>query len=188
VNKLRAFAFAAALAIIAAIGGYAALRAAQAPQRVATGNRPVWTEVGWPLPVDQWGGGRAFRCNAADCGSEVNLYLRAKIGFCNCTSEIDDEEIDRVGDVDLVGGESAALGPGSPVGVHWMKGRSRGYAIGGRGATAKSALSIAFHDRCDMIVATAAVGNNEPAAQEGPVLDFLNSDLVLRWAETTLGL
>jgi hypothetical protein len=188
-NKPRAFAIAAAVAVVTAIGGYAALRAAQAPQRAAAGDRQVWTEVGWPFPLDQWGRGRAFRCRAADCGSEVDLYLRAKIGFCNCASAIDDEEVDRVGDVDLVGGERAALGPGRPIGVHRMAGRSRGYALGGGGgATAKSALTIAFHGRCDMIVATAAVGTGEPAAQEQAVLEFLNSDLVLRWAETTLGL
>jgi hypothetical protein len=187
-NTPRAFSFAAVLAIATAIGGYAALRAAQAPHGIAAGNRPVWIEVGWPFPLDQWGRGRAFRCNAAICGSEINLYLRAKIGFCNCASAIDDEEVDRVGDVDLVGDESVALGPGRPIRVHWMKGRSRSYAIGNRGGTAKSALVIVFHDRCDMIVATAAVGNNEPTRQEDAVLEFLNSNLVLRWSETTLGL
>ncbi len=39
-----------------------------------------------------------------------------------------------------------------------------------------------------MIVATAAVGGDQPAAQEDAVLEFLNSDLVLRRAEATLGL
>jgi hypothetical protein len=69
-----------------------------------------------------------------------------------------------------------------------MKGRSRPYAVDGGGATAMSALTIAFHERCDMIVATAAVGGPQPAAQEDAVLAFLNSDTVLRWAELTLGL
>jgi hypothetical protein len=52
----------------------------------------------------------------------------------------------------------------------------------------EQALTVAFHDRCDMIVATAALGNNDPALQHEAVLDLLNSDLVLRWVETTLGL
>ena len=69
-----------------------------------------------------------------------------------------------------------------------MQGRSRGYALGGRSAMVKSALTIAFHDRCDIIVATAAIGNSEPAAQEHAVLEFLNGDRVLRWAEATFGL
>ena len=63
-----------------------------------------------------------------------------------------------------------------------MKGRSRPYAVDGGGAAAMSALVI------DMIVATAAVGGPQPAAQEDAVLAFLNSDTVLRWAELTLGL
>jgi hypothetical protein len=100
----------------------------------------------------------------------------------------DDDDLDRVGDVGLIDGESSALGAGRPIGVHWMKGRSRGCVVGGRGALAKSVLSIAFNDRCDVIVATATVGSDERAAQEGAVLEFLNSDLVLGWAETTLGL
>jgi hypothetical protein len=43
-------------------------------------------------------------------------------------------------------------------------------------------------DRCDVIVATIAAGDNEPAAQEAAALEFLNSDLVLHWAQTSLGL
>jgi hypothetical protein len=69
-----------------------------------------------------------------------------------------------------------------------MKGRSRAYVVSGRSATAKSAISIAFHDRCDLLVATAAIGADQPRAQEDVVLEFLNSDLILRWAEVTLGL
>jgi hypothetical protein len=186
-NKPLPFAIGAA-ASLAAVGGAMALLIVKMPQRAAALILPAWTEVTWPFPIDPWGRGRAFRCPATDCGSEVNLYLRAKIGFCNCVSAIDDEMVDRVGDVDLVGGESSALGAGRPIRVRWMNGRSRGYAISGRAAAAESALTIAFHDHCDMIVATAALRSNDPAAQEGDVLVFLNSDLVLRWAEATLGL
>ena len=53
---------------------------------------------------------------------------------------------------------------------------------------AKSALAVAFHERCDMIVATAALGTPDPAKHEQAVMAFLNSDIVLRWAEVTLGL
>jgi hypothetical protein len=158
------------------------------PRSAAAPSGPVWTETAWPFPLDPWGKGKAFRCRAEHCGAEVNLYLRAKLGLCGCVSAIDDDDVDRVGDVDLIGGERVALGPGRPIEVRWMKGRGRGYAVGGRGATAKSALAIAFHDRCDMAVATAAIGGDRPAAQEDAVLAFLNSDRVLRWAEATLGL
>src|SRR5262249_46931387 len=153
--------------------------------------QPVWTEAAWPFPIDQWGQGWAYQCKAADCGIEVNLYLRPKIGFCNCqTGVADDEELDRVGDVDLVGSESPAPGPGRPITVHWMKGRSRGYTVGAPAVgapAAKSVLSLAFNNRCDVIVATVLAGD-APAAQEAAVLEFLNGDLVLHWAETVLGI
>lgn len=188
-SKPRAFLFviAAAVVLSAAVGGYAAFLADR--PREPRSAAPVWTEVRWPFPLDQWGPGRAFQCKAADCGGEVNLFVRAKIGFCNCAIGVaDDDDLDRVGDVGLIDGESSALGAGRPIGVHWMKGRSRGYVVGGRRAVAKSVLSIAFNDHCDVIVATAAVGSGERAAQERAVLEFLSSDLVLGWAETTLGL
>src|SRR5258708_2425483 len=63
---------------------------------------PVWSEVKWPFLLDQWGTVRAFRCAADDCGVEVSLYLRPKIGFCNCVTGVsDDEELDRVGDLEI---------------------------------------------------------------------------------------
>jgi len=176
----------AAVVLIAGIGAYAAFLAARPPaaaQRAAA--HPVWTESTWPFPIDQWGEGWAFQCKAADCGTKVDLYLRPKLGFCNCqTGVADDEELNRVGDVDIVGGEASALGPGRPIAVHGMKGRSRGYAVGA--PAAKSVLSLAFNNRCDVIVATVVA--NEPLAQEEAVLAFLNGDLVLHWAEQVLGL
>jgi hypothetical protein len=178
----------AAMAITAALGTVAAVRPALAQAGRAVGN-PIWTEVKWPFAPDLWGPGLAFRCQAADCGSEVHLYLRAKLGFCNCMSTIDDELVDKVGDVDLLGGEHGALGPGRPIDVRWMKGHSRGYRIDVPGATvAKSALAIAFHDRCDLIVATAAVAGDQPSLPEVAVLALLGSDRVQRWLEVTLGL
>src|SRR6266702_4605649 len=105
---------------------------------------------------------------------------------CNCqTGVADDEELDRVSDVDLVGNEGSALGPGRAITVHWMKGRSRGYRV--RAPSAKSVLSLAFNDRCDVIVATVVAGD-DPVAQEAAVLEFLNGDLVLNWAKVVLGL
>jgi hypothetical protein len=175
-----------AAALVAAVVGYAIFVTARSPDTHPTAARdPVWTEAAWPFPIDQWGQGWAYRCKAADCGVEVNLYLRPKIGFCNCqTGVADDEELDRVSDIDLVGSDRSALAPGRPITVHWMKGRSRSYKVAG---STKPALSLAFNDKCDVIVATVVAGN-EPAAQEAAVLAFLNSDLVLHWAEQVLGL
>jgi hypothetical protein len=179
----------AAAVLVAGVGGYALFLAAT-PQpdthRASSREGPVWNEAAWPFPIDQWGQGWAFQCKAVDCGIEVNLYLRPKIGFCNCqTGVADDEELDRVSDVELVGNEGSALGSGRPITVHWMKGRSRGYRVGA--PSAKSVLSLAFNDRCDVIVATVVAGN-DPVAQEAAVLEFLNGDLVLNWAKVVLGL
>jgi hypothetical protein len=152
-------------------------------------SHPAWAETKWPFPIDQWGTGRAYTCKAADCGSEVTLYLRAKLGFCNCTTGVaDDEELERVSDLEFAGAKPSMLGDGRPITVHWMKGRSRSYAVADRAVPAKSALALAINDRCDAIVATALVAADRPDAQERAVLDFLNGERVRKWAETALGI
>jgi hypothetical protein len=157
-----------------------------APGGPARTSPPVFSEAPWPFPIDQWGKGKAFRCKAADCGSETMLYLRAKIGFCNCTTGVaDDEELARVSDLELVSGSPRAVGDGRAIQVAWMKGRSRTYAPAGPSG---SALAIAFNDRCDAIVATVVTGHRDATAIEPDVLAFLNGDRVKRWAELTLGL
>ena len=104
------------------------------------------------VPMDEWGKGDAFRCAAADCGTEINLYLRAKIGFCNCTTGVsDDDELDRLSDFNLIGDKFSVLGPGHPITVAWMKGRSRSYAVAGPFRTGQYALAVAFNDHCDAI-------------------------------------
>jgi len=150
---------------------------------------PVWAEVPWPFLMDQWGKGKAYQCRAEHCGTEVNLYLRAKIGFCNCSAGVsDDEELERLSDFDLMGRSVAPLGNGRPIAVAWMKGRSRSYLISAPVRGGQSALSVAFNDRCDALVATVVVGHDRPAAIEPGAIAFLNGNTVLRWAEATLGL
>jgi hypothetical protein len=154
--------------------------------KLTTPSHPVWQEAQWPFPMDEWGKGKAFRCDAANCGVEVNLYIRAKIGFCNCTTGVsDDDELDRLADFRLVGEKPSALGAGNPIHVAWMKGRSRAYA---NGRLLNSTLAIAFNDRCDAVVATALVAHPHPEPIEPSVIAFLNSQTVIHWAEITLGL
>ena len=152
-------------------------------------SHPKFAETRWPFPTDEWGEGKAFRCNAADCGVEVNVYIRAKIGFCNCLTGVsDDAELDRLSDFNLMGGKPAVLGAGHEIKIAWMKGRSRAYAVSEPYRAPGSVLAIAFNDRCDAIVATAAVDHDAPKALEPSVIDFLNSEAVVHWAEVTLGL
>ena len=150
---------------------------------------PVWNEVQWPFPIDQWGRGKAFRCKPADCGTEVRLYLRAKLGFCDCTTGVaDDDDLDRMSDFDLVGGGVSPLGAGQPIAVGAMQGRSRAYALTARNTTGRTAISVAFNDRCDMVSAIAVLPHDRPGPIEPRIVAFLNSPVVLRWVETTLGL
>jgi hypothetical protein len=146
-----------------------------------------WVEVKWPFPIDQWGGGRAFRCSAESCGVTVNVYLRPKIGFCNCSAGVyDDAELDRVGDVELIGPRFSGLGEGRPVIVGSMKGRSRVFAVSGPYQAPGAAVAIAFNDKCDVAVAT-VTADADLARAGREALKFLNSDLVLRWARAELG-
>jgi hypothetical protein len=154
-----------------------------------TPSHPVWAEVQWPFPMDEWGKGKAFQCKAADCGAEINLYIRAKIGFCNCTTGVsDDNELDRLSDFKLMGNKLSVMGPGHPIAVAWMKGRSRSYTVTGPFRGGQSALTVAFNDHCDAIVATVVVAHDRPAMIEPSIVEFLNSKTILGWAEVTLGL
>ena len=176
----------------AVLGGAGAIalvtdRTPAAHSATAKTAKPSWTEVQWPFPMDEWGQGKAFRCTALDCGVEANLYVRAKIGFCNCATGVaDDEELDRLTDFRLMGDKVVAVGAGRSVDVAWMKGRSRAYL--GASDRGGSALAVAFNDRCDAIVATVVVASSRPLVMENSALAFLNGPTIRRWAEVTLGL
>jgi hypothetical protein len=86
-----------ALGLAGAAAGYFAILPLQPTDNAAaTAAWPVWTEAKWPFPIDQWGTGRAFNCKAADCGTEVKLYLRAKLGSCNCTTGVADAMMPKI--------------------------------------------------------------------------------------------
>jgi hypothetical protein len=147
--------------------------------------RPVWTETEWPFGADPWGKGKAFRCKAADCGGDVKLYVRAKLGFCNCATGVaDDGDLEQMSDLPLIG-KAAPISAGREIIVGSMRGRSRAYRLEGN---RNAALLLAFNQRCDMVAATALVGPGAPPSLEPAVLAFLNSDPLLKWAEIALGL
>jgi hypothetical protein len=158
-------------------------------QALAPPSHPNFAEVRWPFPTDEWGEGKAFRCAAADCGVEVNIYIRPKIGFCNCQTGVsDDNELDRLSDFNLMGGKPEVLGPGREINIAWMKGRSRAYTVTEPYHAPGSVLAIAFNDRCDAIVATATIAHDGTKTLEPSVIEFLNSEVIVHWAEVTLGL
>jgi hypothetical protein len=149
---------------------------------------PVWTEAKWPFPMDQWGLGKAYVCSAADCGAQVNVYVRPKIGFCNCATGVSDEaELERVADTELLRAKTRALGSGRPIKIGWMRGLTRSYSASD-GETGERLVSIAYNDECDVVVAVARFANGNPAVLEPAILAFLNTDTMVLWAKKELGL
>ncbi|WP_225159678.1 hypothetical protein [Bradyrhizobium sp. BRP56] len=108
-------------AMVLALGGLSAVAGYEmAPSRAAQ-----WREIAWPFPRDGWPAGRAFRCGAAECGDDVEVYLRPKLGFCNCDSGVaDDDEVDRVADVDMISPRFVPLKAGDVVAVAICQGGS----------------------------------------------------------------
>jgi hypothetical protein len=190
INRRLAIAVAAVATFAAAAGGFALFRSVGSADGLHhPGDPSAWIEVAWPFPIDQWGSGKAFRCKPADCGSEVSLYLRAKLGSCNCATGVaNDDDLDRMSDLDLVGGEVVPLAPGRPVRIGEMNGRVRGYALTAPTLPGKSTISVVFSDRCDMVVATAVLPHDRLAMIEPVLIEFLNNATVLHWAQVSLGL
>jgi hypothetical protein len=146
----------------------------------------AWTAVKWPFLLDQWGTGKAFAC--ADCGAKVEVFVRPKIGFCNCTTGVsDDTELERVADTDLVSPNTRPIGPSQPVKIGWMKGLARSYGVSD-GETAETLLSLAYNSECDVVVAVATLGDGDPAVVTPKLVAFLSSDPMLHWARKELGL
>ncbi len=160
------------------------------PQLLAGKNiGAVWNDAKWPFAQDQWDSGRAFVCNPSDCGVRVDVFLRPKVGFCNCSTGVsDDAELERVADTELVSREVAPLAPGQPVKVGWMYGRARVYRSVDQNKSAARLISFAFNDECDAVVAVARFDNGDPIVIEPAVLSLLNERPVVLWTKKALGL
>jgi hypothetical protein len=176
--------------LVGALGlAFAALAASDA---ATVGAAPpvhaVWREVKWPFALDGWGIGRAFHCAPADCGSEVDIYLRAKIGFCNCATGVsDDNDLDRVGDIELFSDHFVGLTEGRSVDVGRLNGRLRPYHVSIPYAAPRDMLAIGFNDKCDVAVATVLADPDRLTEAGRLALDFLSADQVQRWAAAELG-
>jgi len=182
--------FAIGIAAAIVVAGSAAVWGVWAPAipraAVSSSIEPVWTETKWPFLQDQWGIGKAFVCMPADCGVKVDVFIRPKIGFCNCSTGVsDDNELERVADTELVSPKVRPLGPASPVTVGWMRGLSRAYLASDEKA---NLLSVAFNDECDVVVAVASLGKADPNVVAPALVSFLNSTPMVLWAKKELGL
>jgi hypothetical protein len=139
-----------------------------------------WQEIVWPFPRDGWPAGRAFRCGGAACG-DVEVYVRPKKGFCNCDSGVaDDDEVDRVADLDLMSERFVPLQAGKVIRIADMPGRLRTYDLRMSDASRHTAVGIAVSHRCDLLVAVAQ-GKGEAGGVQRVALDFLASSGMTHW-------
>jgi hypothetical protein len=151
--------------------------------------QPMFVEIKWPFPRDMWGDGRAFRCAAADCGVEVTLYLRPKIGFCNCDTGVADEaELDRVADLELFSPKFVGLTDGGDIRVGWMRGLSRVYQVDIAYDRIRPIMAMAFNQNCDVMVATVVAPLDHLPSAERHALAFLNGEPILKWARAQFGI
>ena len=140
-----------------------------------------WREIAWPFPRDGWPAGRAFRCATELCGDEIEVYVRPKAGFCNCDSGVrDDEEVDRVADLDLMSERFAPRAPGGVIRIAEMPGRLRTYDLKMSDGSRRAAIGIAVSRRCDLLVAVAQ-GRGEAAEVQRVALELLATDAVTKW-------
>src|SRR3954449_10956842 len=124
-----------------------------------------WREIAWPFPRDGWPAGRAFRCATAAC-ADIELYVRPKIGFCNCERGVaDDDEVDRAADIDLISQVFAPIAQGEVVRFAGMAGRARSYDLRMSDGSMHAAVGIAVSGRCDLFVAAARGRGKPPAVQ-----------------------
>jgi hypothetical protein len=143
--------------------------------------RPAFAETRWPFLRDQWGPGRAYRCPAAACAGEVDVFVRPKSGFCNCYGGVeDDDEIDRIGDVDLHSPRFVPLAPGQPASVGAMTGRRRAFRIETTTAP-RQVVAIVVARSCNALVATVVSDRDLPPAVERAVFDLLDGAPVQRF-------
>jgi hypothetical protein len=175
-RKTPLIAFAVAVCTLSGVAAYVSARPAAAG----------WREIAWPFPRDGWPAGRAFRCDTALCGGEVELYVRPKIGFCNCDSGVaDDDEVDRVADLDLISERFDPVGSGKAIEVAGMKGRLRTYHLQMAAGSQHPAVGIAVSRRCDLLVASAH-GNGEASEVRRVALRFLGRDDMEQWIKAVL--
>lgn len=168
---------------LAALGasGVAAYQLAPPPAPISA----HWRELAWPFPRDGWPAGRAFRCEGGGCDG-AELYVRAKRGFCNCDRGVaDDDEVDRVADLDLISPRFVARAPGEAVRVGALNGRARRYDLGDLDGAGRAAIGIAISRRCDLFVA-AAQGRNEASVVQRAALVFLETPEMKTWVMAAL--
>src|SRR5205814_1797795 len=92
----------------------------------------------------------------------------------------DDDEVDRVADLDLMSEFFAAREAGKLVRVADMPGRLRAYDLDMRDGSRRTAIGIAVSRRCDLLVAVAQ-GRGDASEMRRAVLEYLGSPDMAHW-------
>lgn len=139
----------------------------------ASDSAPDWQRIAWPFPRDAWPEGRAWR------GAGIELYVRPKIGFCNsATGVADDDEVDRVSDVDLISERFTPVQPGSQIRIAGLAGRARLYRLKMPDGSERAVEGIAVSRNADLVVALVS-GNAATDQARQAAHAFLASDAVM---------
>ncbi len=169
------------LVLVAGLG----LISASVRHQAASHEAIAWQPIAWPFPRDAWPAGRAYRCPATRCGGDIDVYIRPKIGFCNCTTGVaDDDEVDRVTDLDLISARFSPVGEGREIQVDSLRGRARTYQLVKADGSTRRVEGIALSQTCDLIVAV-VVGDASSGTAQGAVQSLL-SDAVTTWVRDIL--
>lgn len=139
-----------------------------------------WRRIAWPFPRDAFPSGRAWKRD------DTEVYVRPKLGFCgNCdTGVVEDSEVDRVTDVDLLDERFVPLREGKRIHITDLAGRARLYRVRKDGRE-RIAEGIAVAYKCDLVVAL-VVG---PVADDAILKDahrFLETNTVQVWINALL--
>lgn len=146
------------------------------------GDSSAWSEAAWKMPLDNWGQGRVWHTTVAD-GTDLALYARTKSGFCNCYGGVaNDDEIDRIGDVDLHGDAFAPVASGTVTTIGNLAGRKRLFQTAGHWTSGRFVLSIVAASDCKAVVATIVSGKPIPPDAEAKAVALLTGDDFRRWA------
>ena len=138
-----------------------------------------WSEVDWPFLRDGWPNGRAFRCEGAPCADAVMVYARVKVGFCDCSRGVaDDDDLDRVGDAELVDERFTPTGAGQARNFAGMNGRLRLYRARDNGP---AILVIAGGRNCNAFAGMATTREAFTSATIEAVARFFDDPAMSRW-------
>ena len=164
------------VAVLAGLAAYANWYPVPDAEERATG----WRRIAWPFPRDAFPAGRAWRRD------NTEVYVRPKLGFCgNCeTGVVEDSEVDRVSDIDLLDERFVPVREGRRVQITDLFGRARLYRIRKDGRD-RLVQAIAVSYNCDLIVAL-VVGNVADDAIARSAHRFLETNTVQVWLNAIL--